>query len=104
MPPLWEPPALGIKCGEQSVYYLGFLSCHVKEILPHADIMVPGSGFGQWWKNNRTALADKLKKNKMEGYDFWALVYQWHNYSGWVPAITDGSVDDSEEYFRDFPK
>ncbi len=75
----------------------------LRQLLPHADILNPGSRFGTWWRENREGLARRMKDWAAGGRDFWGLVYNWYNIAGWETE-ENGSVDDSEEYFRDYPE
>ena len=74
----------------------------LRELLPHAD--TGGSGFVRWWGEHREELARRAGEWAREGRDLWPLVYHWSNLSGWDPPAGDGRVDDSEEYFRDYPE
>lgn len=73
-------------------------------LLPQADILCGGSRFTRWWAENRTRLSSQTRTWIKEGRDFWELVYVWRNVAGWNVTPPDGQVDDSEEYFRDYPQ
>ena len=75
----------------------------LSQVLPQADIMNPGSLFTRWWAENRAGLARQAEQWREEGRDFWDLVYHWRSVTGWVVKKTS-KVDDSEEYFRDYPE
>lgn len=73
------------------------------ELLPHGDIKYGGARFISWWSENRERLARQMEWWEKEGRDFWSLVYRWQNLSGWE-VRRDDAIDDSEEYFREYPE
>ena len=76
----------------------------LKELLPHADILSGGALFLDWWGGHREELARQYARWCEEGRDFWPLVYRYHRVAGWEKKTDDGKIDDSEEYFREYPE